>query len=191
MPFSFTNKSIGDLIRSQDWNAAMAAVAALYDKLNGATGHAHSGGAEDGPKINTAGIADLAVTLQKLADLAVGTSKIVDGAVTTPKIADSAVTTPKILDGAVTAAKLAPGAGATFGWATAYAMDNGAAFPVPTGFERSECKYFCAISNIISNTTGGLLNSFDHRVNANGDQIYVSSGNIKGAMLVVAKKGGW
>jgi hypothetical protein len=101
MPFSFTNKSAGDLIRSQDWNAAMAAIAALYDKLNGTTGHGHTGGPEDGPKITTAGLADAAVTLLKLADLAVSTAKLQDSAVTTQKIAANAVDTTKIAANAV------------------------------------------------------------------------------------------
>jgi hypothetical protein len=129
MPFSFTNKSAGDLIRSQDWNAAMAGIAALFDKLHQTTGHRHTGALEDGPQISTTGLADLAVTLQKLADLAVSTSKIVDGAVTGPKLAAgavdgtkltanavgnvhlaaNAVNAPKIADGSVTNTKILDG----------------------------------------------------------------------------------
>jgi hypothetical protein len=101
MPFSFTNKSAGDLIRSQDWNAAMAAIAALYDKINGSTGHRHTGSAEDGPQINTGGLADLAVTLQKLAALSVDTSKLIDLAVSTAKLDNGAVTNPKLAANAV------------------------------------------------------------------------------------------
>lgn len=55
-------------------------------------------------------IAGGAVTAYQLADAAVQTAKIADGAITTAKIADVAVTTAKLADGAVTAAKLAAGA---------------------------------------------------------------------------------
>ena len=60
--------------------------------------------------VETADIADGAITMPKLADSAVTTSKIEDGAITTPKLADSAVTTGKIADYAVTTPKLDTGA---------------------------------------------------------------------------------
>jgi hypothetical protein len=101
MPFSFTSKTQGDLIRSQDWNAAMTAIVALYDKINGSTGHAHTGGVEDGPQIGTAGLQDLSVTLQKLANLCVNTAKLVDSAVTNPKIAAAAVDGTKLANNSV------------------------------------------------------------------------------------------
>ncbi|HHG85768.1 MAG TPA: hypothetical protein ENJ82_13555 [Bacteroidetes bacterium] len=106
MPFNFTNKSTGDLIRSQDWNATMAAIAALYDKLDASTGHAHTGGPEDGPQLSTNALQDAAVTLQKLANLAVSSAKLATNAVTNSKIANGAVTNSKIANGAVTSAKL-------------------------------------------------------------------------------------
>ena len=58
-------------------------------------------------EMETADIADGAVTTAKLASKAVTTAKIADAAVDTTQIKDSAVTTAKIKDGAVTADKLA------------------------------------------------------------------------------------
>ncbi len=182
MPFTVNNKSAGDLIRSQDWNAAMAGIAALFDRLNSTTGHGHTGTLEDGPQIGTAGVADLAITLQKLADLAVSTNKIVDGAVTTDKIADlsvtkskigaeevttpkltdnavttvkladNSVTTSKLINGSVTAAKLAAGAVAEFGFASA-ALTDGQTAPLPAGFLRSECIYHWGFKFLVADFT--------------------------------------
>lgn len=109
MPFTFTNKAAGDLIRSQDWNAAMAAIADLFDKFNfdATLGHTHNGGPEEGPQIGTAGLQDAAVTLQKLADFAVSAAKLQNNAVTNSKIANGAVTGDKIADGSISGNKLA------------------------------------------------------------------------------------
>jgi microcystin-dependent protein len=52
--------------------------------------HDHTTG--KGVQIPSGGIADLAVTLQKLADLSVGTAKVQDGAITLPKIAAAVIT---------------------------------------------------------------------------------------------------
>jgi hypothetical protein len=106
MPFSFTNKTQGDLIRSQDWNAAMSAIVALYDKINGSTGHRHTGGVEDGPQIGSPGLQDLAVLTQKLADLCVTTAKLMDSAVTNPKIAAAAVDGTKLANTSVNTAHI-------------------------------------------------------------------------------------
>lgn len=56
--------------------------------------HDHS--VTKGTAIPTAGIADGAVTSQKLAPNAITTNKVTDAGVTTPKIADGAVTLPKL-----------------------------------------------------------------------------------------------
>jgi hypothetical protein len=74
-------------------------------------------------EVPTAGIANSAVTTDKIAANAVVTADIADGAVTTEKIAagavatvdiaDSAVTTAKIADSAITSGKIADGAVAT------------------------------------------------------------------------------
>lgn len=109
MPFSFTNKSAGDLIRSQDWNIAMAAIVALYDKINGSTGHRHTGGPEDGPQIPSAGLQDLAVLTQKLADLAVTTQKLADLSVTNQKLANTSVDGSKIANSSVGSAHIIAG----------------------------------------------------------------------------------
>lgn len=110
MPFSYTNKSAGDLIRSQDWNAAMAAIAAIYDKLNAVSGHGHTGAPEDGPRIGTNGLADAAVTLQKLADFAVSTAKLQNGAVDGNKLAANSVGNSHLQNNSVNASKLTAGA---------------------------------------------------------------------------------
>lgn len=107
MPFNPINKTAGDLIRSQDWNSAMAAIAALFDKLDASTGHKHSGSPEDAPQIDGAGIANTAITLQHLANLAVSTAKLQDKSVTTAKLAKFAVDNGKILNGAITGSKIA------------------------------------------------------------------------------------
>jgi len=60
--------------------------------------------------ITTPKLADDAVTNAKLANSAVATRNIVDRVITTEKIAYSAITTTELADGAVTTAKLANGA---------------------------------------------------------------------------------
>ena len=59
--------------------------------------------------VNSAKLADLAVTTGKLADLAVTAAKLADAAVTAAKLADGAVSAAKLADGAVGTAKLADG----------------------------------------------------------------------------------
>lgn len=71
-----------------------------------ALGHEHTGG-NDGTQISTLGIADLAVTTDKLYDGAVTTAKITDLNVTTAKINNLAVTNAKLGAGAVTFDKIA------------------------------------------------------------------------------------
>lgn len=117
MPFSFINKSAGDLIKSQDWNSAMAAIAALYDRLSGTTGHRHTGSAEDGPQISTGGIGDLAITNPKLGPAAVdgtkiasnsvGTAHVVNSAIDGTKLANNSVGTAHVVNGAIDINKMA------------------------------------------------------------------------------------
>ena len=64
----------------------------------------------DWGQVNSWGIADDAVTTNKIANRAVTADKIADGAVVSGMIADSAVTADKIIDGAVTTDKIASGA---------------------------------------------------------------------------------
>jgi hypothetical protein len=61
----------------------------------------------DWGQVQTAGIADSAVTTAKLNDSAVTTAKINDSAVTTAKVNDGAITTAKLADGGITQAKRA------------------------------------------------------------------------------------
>ncbi len=63
--------------------------------------------------VNTADIADGAVTTPKIADGAITTNKVTDGSVTSGKIADNAVTSFKVSDGAITTNKVVDGAVAT------------------------------------------------------------------------------
>lgn len=110
MPFTFNSKNAGDLIRSQDWNDAMAAIEALYGRLSPATGHGHTGTPEDGPRIGTNGLADLAVTMSKLGDLSVANTKLQDSSVTGTKIAPNSVNAGHIQAGAVGATQIAASA---------------------------------------------------------------------------------
>jgi hypothetical protein len=114
----------GDLIRAEHWNEIQRSA------RNSIRTHRHTGQSVDtaddednAPQLNTAEIADGAVTTAKLADGAITGAKLAggavttaalpDGAITTPKLADGAVTTPKLADGAVAGAKLANDAVAT------------------------------------------------------------------------------
>jgi hypothetical protein len=124
----------GDLIRAEQWNEIQRSA------RNSIRTHRHTGESSDtagdednAAQINTAEIADGAVTTAKVAngavtgaklaagavttnalpDGAITTAKVADGAITTPKVADGAITTPKLADGAVATAKLASNAVAT------------------------------------------------------------------------------
>lgn len=207
MPFSFTPKSAGDLIRSQDWNAAMTAISALYDKLNAATGHRHTGGVEDAPQIPTAGIADLAVITAKLADLVITTNKlanlavtnaklaagavditkmqnnsvgspqIIDGSVTAAELANLAVTTAKLADLSVTAGKLAPGVAPEIGVAIS-SVGDGQTAAIPSGFVASECRFLCALKTVSwNNITSGSSIGANTTIDSNGVVFIGTSGN--------------
>ncbi len=140
MPFTYDDKSPGDLIKSEDWNLAMAAIVALFGKLDPTSGHNHDGTAENAPVISENGIADDAIISEKintgavieaklannavssakieagaviqnkLADDSVSATKIKSNAVTTSKIQNNAVNTNKILNNAITGAKIQNGA---------------------------------------------------------------------------------
>lgn len=79
--------------------------------------HTHSGATNQGPQIGTSGIADNAITIDKMADSSVGqaelrnscvgTAQLIDDNVTTAKIAALNVTTAKIAAAAVDETKLA------------------------------------------------------------------------------------
>lgn len=108
------NLDVGDIA---DPALRLAAFQYIYSTLQAIVTDLNS--FQTGGAINTANIANLAVTSAKLADLAVTTGKIVDLAVTTAKINDLSVTlakmaansvgTTQLVDAAVTAAKVADG----------------------------------------------------------------------------------
>lgn len=210
MPFSFTPKSRGDLIKSQDWNEAMSAIVALFEKFNQATGHRHTGATEDAPAIQQNGIADNAVaesklqngavTQDKIGDLAISTAKIQDGAVTETKIQNGAVTTAKIgnlavstaqiQDGAVTLSKIAPDAvSPNIGITVTQGLTNGVSVPIPTGFTKAECVFF-AIPKFINTRD---VNLFVCQINTENPGVILATpeGNITATGVAIAKKGGW
>ena len=121
MPFSHTPKNPGDLIKSDDWNQALNAVAELFVKFDNAAGHTHSGSGEDGPPIGEAGIAN------------------------------NAISNTKIQDGAITAAKVAAGTFArNIGISIMPSVGNGQTIPPPSGFTPQECVFF-ATAKFVSN----------------------------------------
>jgi len=73
--------------------------------VTNANSHNHDGG--DGAQIPTGGLANLAVTADKIANTTITGGKMVNATVTNIQLASNAVTTAKILDDAVTNAKLA------------------------------------------------------------------------------------
>lgn len=90
-------KAIRLITGETNWYDGVAAtLQSLFDKFNAAAGHSHTGAADDGPQIDSNGLADDSVI----------TARIEDGAVTEPKIGTSAVTTAKIADGDVTQEKI-------------------------------------------------------------------------------------
>ncbi|MDQ7794159.1 MAG: hypothetical protein RDU89_07065 [bacterium] len=82
------------------WDAPAATLGTIWGKFHASTGHGHTGGTADGPKVGTTGLADGAVTEAKLGS----------GAVTSGKLGALAVIAGKIADGAVdTLARIASG----------------------------------------------------------------------------------
>ncbi|MEO1261093.1 MAG: hypothetical protein AAFZ15_19990 [Bacteroidota bacterium] len=162
MPFNHVPKNPGDLIKSEDWNEALDAIVALFAKFNAGSGHKHSGSGEDAPPIETNGVAD------------------------------NAITTQKIRNSAVTAQKLAAGLIPEIGVASTQGMAaNGASIPVPSGFKRSECIFFASIKHLQKTSgnqtfTSSISWDDDGKVTINGDNIGTAF-----AGLAIGKKGGW
>ena len=185
MPFSPDSKNPGDLIKSLDWNDAMTAIVTLYERLDGALGHKHTGGAEDGPQIGNDGlqngavdgskIAPNAVNATHLAANSVGTSEIAANsignselasnavantniqnfAVNSSKLSSNAVTNTKIANGAVTANKIAANVIPDIGIVYAPTLTDGQTIPRPSGFSASETIYYAALKAVSVATTGG------------------------------------
>lgn len=162
MPFSHTPKNPGDLIKSEDWNNALDAIVDLFNKFNDATGHTHSGAGEDGPPIAEAGIAN------------------------------NAITNEKILDGTITAAKVAPGSFARdIGIAIMPSVTTGATIPPPAGFTPQECIFF-ATAKFVSVGAGTVSWNYNITVDATGKvTIGVNNVGVVAVGMAMAKKGGW
>jgi len=77
------NIADGNVINASDLDGEFDAVQAAF---NGSTGHSHDGTTGEGPQIDTAGLADNAVTTAKITDANVTTAKINNGAVTSAKL---------------------------------------------------------------------------------------------------------
>ena len=98
-----TYYSISEIPTSLKFNSLMCAP---ITKLNDALKlHTHTGG-NDGTVIGANGIANLAISTEKLIDESVTNVKLGQGAVTTEKIADEVITTNKIINAAVTTDKI-------------------------------------------------------------------------------------
>lgn len=162
MPFSHVPKNPGDLIKSEDWNQALDAIAALFAKFNAGSGHQHSGTGEDAPPIGTGGIAD------------------------------NSITTAKIQNAAITAAKLAVGTVPTIGVASTQGMStNDALIPVPAGFARNECIYYAALKYVVKNANPNTFTSAVSW-DSNGKVTIIGDGaGVVVAGLAIGKKGGW
>ena len=161
MPFSHVPKNPGDLIKSEDWNDALDAIADLFSKFNDATGHTHSGSGEGGPPITETGIAD------------------------------NAISNAKIQDGTITTAKVAPGSFARdIGIAIMPSVSNGATIPPPAGFTPQECIFF-ATAKFVSNggqLTWSYNINVDATGKVT---IGASNVGVVAVGMAMAKKGGW
>jgi microcystin-dependent protein len=62
--------------------------------------------AYDLTRVSQGGVADGAITTEKVVDMAITKNKVANGAISTEKIEDDAITTSKVVDGAITKAKI-------------------------------------------------------------------------------------
>ncbi|MGB8698136.1 MAG: hypothetical protein WCD18_01860 [Thermosynechococcaceae cyanobacterium] len=162
MAFTPEIKNPGDLVKSQDWNDAMQAIVALFTKFDQAAGHLHSGAAEDAPPITQAGVAD------------------------------NAISTNKLQDAAVTLGKLAPGVIRDIGIVVAPFLSNGQSIPIPAGFTQAECVFFAFMKliTIPAGGVGGsfqCLADTQGVVTLSAPD----GGSIAAVGVAIAKRGGW
>ena len=80
-------QAIKNITGGANWYSSVAAtISAIWAKFDDTTGHTHSGTADDGPQIDSNGLADNSVITNRIEDGAVTTTKIADGDVTQEKI---------------------------------------------------------------------------------------------------------
>ena len=183
MPFTPDTKNTGDFVSSGDWNGAMEAIVALFEKFsNGSAAHNHTGGFEEGPQLGTSSLLNGAVTDAKIANSTISGSKLRNNTLTGSKLANGTVTLSKIASGVIP-----PNIGIT----VSKGLSDGQTIPVPSGFSRSECIFFASIKylNLNMNASGSVIYSCN--VDSNGKIATSPTNRVAVMAFAIGKKGGW